>query len=95
MDAWRVRLLANWELILDDDEEDEGNLNLLLDVRIDDQDEVILSKVLDGSCLGKTLNINRNRHRMHEWMMKGYFSDTLSMVLIFFDGVIAYNSHYF
>jgi hypothetical protein len=95
MDAWRIRLLANWELILDDDEEDEGNLNLLLDVGIDNEDEVILSRVLGGSRLGKTLNIDRNRHKMHERMMKGYFSDTLSMVLIFFDGVIACNDHYF
>jgi hypothetical protein len=94
MDAWRIRLLANWELILDDDEEDEGNLNLLLDVGIDNEDEVILSRVLGGSRLGKTLNIDR-RHKMHERMMKCYFSDTLSMVLIFFDGVIACNDHYF
>jgi hypothetical protein len=76
MDAWRIRLLANWELILDDDEEDEGNLNVLLGVGMDDENEVILPRILGGSRPGKTPNIDRDRHGMHEQMMKDYFSDT-------------------
>ena len=77
MDAWKARLLANWELILDNDEEDEGNLNVLLGVGMDDEDEVILPRILGGSHLGKIPNIDRDRHRMHERMMRDYFSDTL------------------
>jgi hypothetical protein len=75
MDAWRARLFANWELILDDDE-DEGNLNVLLGVGMDDEDEMILPRVLGGSRPEKTPNINRDRHGMHEQMMRDYFSDT-------------------
>jgi hypothetical protein len=76
MDAWRARLLANRELILDDDEEDEGNLNVLLGVGMDDEDEVILPRVLGISRQGKTPNIDRDRYGMHERMMRDYFSDT-------------------
>jgi hypothetical protein len=49
---------------------------LLLGVGMDDEDEVILPRVLGGSCPGKTPNIDRDRHGTHERMMRDYFSDT-------------------
>jgi hypothetical protein len=61
---------------LDNDEEDEGNFNLFLGVGMEDEDELILPTVLGGSHPGKTPNTDRDRHRMHERMMKDYLTDT-------------------
>jgi hypothetical protein len=74
MEAWRARLQASWELLLEDDEEDDLNMNLILGQGFNNQ-EVALPRVARGSCPGKAANIERYRHQMHERMMEDYFCD--------------------
>ena len=75
MDPWRARLLASWELIMEDDDEDDFNLNLVLG-SVGNNEGIPLPRVSVGSRQGRAPNIERHRHEMHERMMQDYFCDT-------------------
>ena len=68
MDAGKARLLASQEFIIEDDEEDEFNLNLVLGLG-GNNEGVPLPRILEGSHLGKTANIEKHRYEMHERRM--------------------------
>jgi hypothetical protein len=77
MDAWRARLEAGRRLILDDDEEDEWNVNMLLNLMPLEENDMLLPRIHRGSQPGKAANIDKDRHAMHERMIRDYFCDTL------------------
>jgi hypothetical protein len=68
---------------MENDEEDEFNLNLVLDLRRNNEGVPML-RVLEVSYQGKVLNIERRRHEIHERMMHDYFCDTSAYGLVLF-----------
>jgi hypothetical protein len=67
MEAWRKRIEDARELLFDDVEEDHLMETLMLD--LGNEEELYVPRVSGGSCLGKSANIERYRHEIHQRMM--------------------------
>lgn len=76
MDAWRARALTSRDVFDDSDEEEElaFNMNLGLGFRV--SNEFTKPSVVGGSQPGKAPNVDRDRHGMHDRMMKDYFCES-------------------
>jgi hypothetical protein len=72
--AWRERLGAAREAMLEDDEEDEINLAWIMGLGEDSEGEVEQPKVRGRSHLGKAQNIWKRRAKMHNVLIRDYFS---------------------
>jgi hypothetical protein len=82
--AWRERLGAAREAMLEDDEEDEINLAWIMGLGEDSEGEVEQPRVRGGSHPGKAQNIWRRRRKMHKVLIRVYFFETPMYGLIFF-----------
>jgi hypothetical protein len=77
MDAWRARLQASFDFLMeDDDEEDAFNMSLVLGLGFGMEGDLGLSRGSGGSRPGKIPNINRDRFVMHKRMIKECFCNT-------------------
>lgn len=75
MDAWRENLEAGWRAIVEDEEDNDFFVSVVMGGH--DSDEELLPRIGRGSRVGRAPNIERDRHSMHQWMMRDYFSTTL------------------
>ena len=73
MDAWRENLEAGWRAIVEDEEDSDFFARVVMGGL--DSDEELLPGIGRGSRVGKAPNTERDRHDMHQWMMRDYFSD--------------------
>jgi hypothetical protein len=75
MEAWRDRLMAFREQLLEDDDEDDVMMNIVEGSEGSEGSDSSSEVVPRWSMPGRARNIDRERHMGHEKMFADYFAD--------------------